>query len=105
MRRLNQKIPPRSAQKYRLVDLTVLDKRRAHLERRLEKYDDFRLRFLLGFAEYYSGVEKLGLSNLTKAVEHVPEELSNVRRFVETLELYHQADTLRSSSDKQPTRP
>jgi hypothetical protein len=53
-----------------VVDLTVLGKRRAYLEQRLEKYDDFRLRFLLGFAEYYSGLDKPGLDNLTKAADY-----------------------------------
>jgi hypothetical protein len=66
-------------------DLSVLDSRRADLERQLESFDDFRLRFLLGWAEYCSGLEELGLSNLEKAAEAAPESLTSVRRFVDNL--------------------
>ncbi len=68
-----------------IPDLAVLDRRRADLERRLETFADFRLRFLLGYAEYCSGMEELGLSNLAKGAEAAPEQLTSVRRFVETL--------------------
>ena len=50
----------------------LLDKRRAELERRLETNDDYRFRFLLGYAEYYSGLEKFGLPNLKQAAEQAP---------------------------------
>jgi len=83
-----------------VVDLKALDKRRAYLERRLEMYDDFRLRFLLGFAEYYSGMEELGLQNLSKAVEYVPEEMAGVHRFVNTLKRYQSGSRGTPSSAK-----
>ncbi len=67
-------------------DVAVLDRRRADLERRLEAYEDFRLRFLLGFAEYHSGLEKLGLANVKKAAAAAPPEMTSLRRFVEVLE-------------------
>lgn len=68
-------------------DLNVLDRRRADLERRLEVLqDDYRLRFLLGYAEYSSGLESEGLKNLERAVELMGRasagNLDPVRRFV-----------------------
>ena len=65
-------------------DLNVLDRRRAYLENRLEVFDDFRLRFLLGFAEYCSGIEG-GLANLEKAAAAAPEQLKSLREFVKIL--------------------
>jgi len=50
-------------------DLAVLDRRRADLEARLEFSENTRLRFLLGWAEYCSGLQELGLSNMEKAME------------------------------------
>jgi hypothetical protein len=50
-----------------IPDPTILDIRRADLERRLERRENFRLRFLLGYAEYYSGLEQFGLPNLEQA--------------------------------------
>jgi len=67
-------------------DLDALDRRRADLEQRLESYDDFRLRFLLGYAEYCSGLETIGLVNLRKAAQSAPEEMEAVRRFVDILD-------------------
>ncbi len=69
-----------------LPDLRVLDRRRAELEQRLERREDFRLRFLLGFAEYYSGLKDIGLKDMTKAAEYFPKELGAVQRFVEILQ-------------------
>ncbi len=66
-------------------DLRMLDRRRAELEQRLAQGDDFRLRFLLGYAEYCSGFEDLGLTNMSKAAQAAPEELDQVRRFVRIL--------------------
>jgi len=76
-----------------VVDLNMLDRRRADLERRLEQHEDFRLRFLLGFAEYYSGMEELGLRNLTKASEFVPEKFVNVGQYVKSLKLRHETSS------------
>jgi hypothetical protein len=55
-----------------LSNRDILDVRRADLERRLEEKDDYRLRFLLGYMEYYSGLEKFGLENLNKAAKAAP---------------------------------
>ncbi len=66
-------------------DLRMLDRRRAELEQRLAQGDDFRLRFLLGYAEYCSGFMDLGLTNMSKAAQAAPEEFVEVRRFVRIL--------------------
>lgn len=62
----------------------VLDIRRADLEGRLERKEDYRLRFLLGYIEYYSGLEKFGLPNLIRAAKDAPET-SPISRFPEML--------------------
>ena len=72
-----------------IPDLTVLDRRRADLERRLEQHEVFRLRFLLGYAEYCSGLEKLGLASLEKAMVDAPKDLSHLRKFIDTLRSRH----------------
>jgi tetratricopeptide (TPR) repeat protein len=69
-----------------IPDVTVLDRRRADLERRLEAYEDFRLRFLLGFAEICSGFEEMGIANLERAVQNAPPGMSALTRFVTGLE-------------------
>ncbi len=68
-------------------DLRALDRRRAYLEQRLQTFDDFRLRFLLGYAEYSSGLTDIGLANMKKAAESAPPQLDAVRRFVDLLEV------------------
>ena len=50
----------------------ILDIRRADLEQRLEEEDNFRLRFLLGYIEYYSGLARFGLPNLERAAKAAP---------------------------------
>ena len=55
-----------------IPDPDMLDIRRADLERRLDMREDHRLRFLLGYIEYYSGLKKFGLPNLRKAAEAAP---------------------------------
>lgn len=50
----------------------AFDIRRADLEKRLEKSDDYRLRFLLGYLELYSGFEERGLRNLEAAAKNAP---------------------------------
>jgi len=50
----------------------ILDIRRADLERRLEDKENYRFRFLLGYLEYYSGLEKFGLANLKQAAKEAP---------------------------------
>jgi len=66
-------------------DLKILDRRRADLERRLANFDDYRLRFLLGFAEYSSGLIDAGTANIRKAAESLPEGMDAVRRFAAAL--------------------
>ncbi len=68
-----------------IPDLEALDVRRADLERRLEREEDYRLRFLLGYMEYYSGLEKFGLPNLQEAAEAAPAG-SVIARFPQMLE-------------------
>jgi len=55
-----------------VADLDVLDRRRADLEARLEMSENYQLRFLLGWAEYCSGLRELGLSNMEKAMNLAP---------------------------------
>jgi hypothetical protein len=62
-----------------------LDRRRADLERRLDREEDYRLRFLLGYIEYYTGLRKFGLPNLRKAASTAPAD-SMVARFPEILD-------------------
>lgn len=60
------------------VDLTAflggetIDIRRAELMQRLERREDPKLRFLLGYLEYYSGDKKSGLEHLKRAAEQSP---------------------------------
>jgi tetratricopeptide (TPR) repeat protein len=65
----------------------LLEKRRADLERRLEEKEDYRFRFVLGYAEYYSGLEKYGLPNLRKAAEQAPED-SGIARLPRLLSMH-----------------
>ncbi|MBN1341709.1 MAG: hypothetical protein JXQ73_03465 [Phycisphaerae bacterium] len=62
----------------------ILDVRRADLEQRLEKKDNYRLRFLLGYIEYFSGLEKFGLPNLEKAAAMAPST-SPIAKFPQML--------------------
>jgi len=61
-----------------------LDIRRADLERRLAQKEDYRLRFLLGYTEYFSGLEKFGLPDLKKAAARAPAG-SIIARFPDLL--------------------
>lgn len=65
-------------------DANVLDLRRADLERKLDRKEDYRLRFLLGYLEYYDGLAKFGLPDLQKAAQEAPAG-STVARFPEML--------------------
>jgi tetratricopeptide (TPR) repeat protein len=62
----------------------LLEKRRADLEVRLEKREDYRFRFVLGYAEYYSNLPKYGLPNLRRAAEQAPEN-SGIAQFYSLL--------------------
>lgn len=66
-------------------DLKILDRRRAFLEQQLEAYDDFRLRFLLGWAEYMSDMPDRGLQNMRAAAQVAPQTMASLREFVDTL--------------------
>lgn len=63
----------------------ILDVRRADLEKRLDRKDDYRLRFLLGYTEFYTGLEKFGLPNLQKAAKNAPAG-SLIARFPDMLD-------------------
>jgi len=60
-----------------IPDPNLLDKRRADLEQRLESRESYPLRFLLGYAEYYSGLEKFGLPNLKKAADEARQAIDS----------------------------
>ncbi|MGD8451234.1 MAG: hypothetical protein PVJ57_05395 [Phycisphaerae bacterium] len=47
----------------------IVDIRRADIRKRLEQQDDARLRFLLGYLEYYAGDKQSGLKNLEQAAD------------------------------------
>ena len=55
-------------------DPSVLEIRRADLEDRLSRQEDYRLRFLLGYAEYFSGLQKFGLPDLERAAANAPAD-------------------------------
>jgi tetratricopeptide (TPR) repeat protein len=65
-------------------DPDLLEKRRADLEVRLEKREDYRFRFVLGYTEYYSDLPKYGLPNLKRAAEEAPEN-SGIAQFYSLL--------------------
>jgi hypothetical protein len=67
-----------------ITEPDLLEKRRADLEGQLEQREDYRFRFLLGYAEYYSDLAKYGLPNLKQAAEQAPEH-SGVARLHELL--------------------
>ena len=68
-----------------ITDLDLLDIRRADLDKRLAKEEDYRYRFLLGYIEYYMGLEEFGLEHLEKAAADAPPE-SIIARFPDLLE-------------------
>ena len=56
-----------------ITEHDLLEKRRADLERRLERGEDYRFRFLLGYIEYYTGLEDYGIENLLRAAKQAPK--------------------------------
>ncbi len=52
----------------------VLDVRRAELERTLETQDDYRIRFLLGYLEYFGGLPGIGLETIQQAAQAAPAD-------------------------------
>ncbi len=55
-----------------IKDVNMLDVRRADLEQKLADKEDHRYRFLLGYMEYYLGLEEFGIKNLEKAAKDAP---------------------------------
>jgi hypothetical protein len=47
----------------------IVDIRRADIMQRLQRHDDARLRFLLGYIEIHTGSRELGMRNLEQAAE------------------------------------
>lgn len=68
-----------------IPDVRALDRRRADIEARLERYEDHRLRFLLGYAEFCSGLPERGVANMSRAVEAAPEKFPSLERFLQVL--------------------
>lgn len=66
-------------------DPDVFDRRRADLENRLEMRENYRLRFLLGYVEYYGGFPEIGIEDLKKAAAAAPPD-SIIARFPKQLE-------------------
>lgn len=71
---LADRIPGLAGLLFSRLDLTallgggeIIDIRRADIMRQLERREDVRLRFLLGYLEYHSGDRQRGLENLTRA--------------------------------------
>jgi tetratricopeptide (TPR) repeat protein len=74
-----------------VADAGVLESRRADLEKRLQLFDDFRLRFLLGYLQFSTGLPDAGLANLEAAAKKAPAEFESVGRFVADLRAKHNA--------------
>lgn len=63
-----------------ISNASLLDIRRGMLEQRLAKNEDYRLRFLLGYIEYFSGLRDFGMGELEKAAAMAPPG-SVIQRF------------------------
>lgn len=72
-----------------LPDPSLLKSRMEELQADLARFDDFRLRFLLGYAEYCSGDETVGMIDMTQAVHKMPPERAGARRLLEALRKDH----------------
>ncbi len=57
-----------------ITDVNLLDRRRAELDMRLQKSEDYRLRFLLGYIEYFGGLRSFGVTQLRKAAADAPPD-------------------------------
>jgi hypothetical protein len=62
----------------------IVDVRRSDLRQRLENAENPRLRFLLGYLEYFGGQRERGLENLKQAAEKSGVSLA-IRRYVDLL--------------------
>jgi hypothetical protein len=52
----------------------IVDVRRAELEKMLATRSDYRMRFLLGYLEYYSGLQDIGLQTMQQAAKEAPAD-------------------------------
>lgn len=68
-----------------ITDPNVLDIRRADLETRLADREDYLYRFLLGYIEYFTGLEEFGRENLKTASQNAPPG-STIARFADVIE-------------------
>ena len=68
-----------------ITDVELLQLRRADLETALQRREDHRFRFLLGYIEYYSGFRSVGRENLDRAANSAPPG-SMIARFPNLLE-------------------
>lgn len=68
-----------------LPDVAMVKERIKELQADLARFDDFRLRFLLGYAKYCSGDETAGMTDMTQAVHKMPPERAAPRRLLEAL--------------------
>jgi len=73
-----QRFPQIAVFRLDLVSLTgqqdVFDIRRADLEDKLARSEDYELRFLLGYLELYSGLPEEGLRDLERAAKSAPSQ-------------------------------
>lgn len=84
-----------------ITDADLLDVRRADLETKLTDREDYRYRFLLGFMEYYMGLQKFGLENLKKAAANAPES-SAIARFPQMLKSTDDLSELKPADATEP---
>ncbi len=66
-------------------DQELIRSRITQMRADLKRYEDFRLRFLLGYAEYCMGEETVGLINMTQAAHQMPAERPAARQVLEKL--------------------
>ena len=68
-----------------VLDHELIRSRIAQMRADLKRYEDFRLRFLLGYVEYCTGEETVGLINMTQAAHQIPAERPAARQVLERL--------------------
>ncbi len=84
-----------------IVDPDLLEIRRADIETRLSRREDYRFRFLLGYIEYYTGLTDFGLKNLRLAAADAPVG-SPISRFPDAITAGHE---LRQPKETAPPSP
>ena len=91
-----------------IPDKRLLEERRADLERLLAASEDYRLRFLLGYIEYYSGLQPQGLDDLVKAARQAPSGSAIAEfpsRLKERLSILTEPPTTRPAPRSGPDAP